>query len=213
MTQPEMVMMDPRDLTPYDNNPRDNDDAVPYLMNSIHEFGFQGAIIINRDNVIVAGHTRQKALLALLEEGDCGKWGSPPPGTSSEGYQGYAPLIPCFIAETMTSDQIDQFRIVDNAVSEKSYWDRDKLEAEQLRFPEFRWADFAVEPLPSLGPMAELPVWGGTETPAELPVASSAPAGAFNGETKFLVIVPVDGDPAMVREMLESEGCTVKELE
>lgn len=208
-----MVMVDPRELVPYGNNPRINDDAVPYLMNSIHEFGFQGAIIISRDKVIVTGHTRQKALLALLEEGDCGKWGSPPPGAPSEDYQSYAPLVPCFIAETMSAAQIDQFRIADNAVSEKSYWDRDKLEVEQRRYPEFRWTDFAVEPLPPLEPMAELPVWEGIETPVEAPVASSAPVGAFNSETKFLVIVPVDGDPDMVREMLESEGCVVKELE
>lgn len=53
------------DLIPYENNPRNNDDAVEFVANSIKQFGFKVPIIIDKDNVIVAGHTRYKASLKL----------------------------------------------------------------------------------------------------------------------------------------------------
>lgn len=49
------------DLKPYENNPRRNDQAVEYVANSISMFGFKVPIIIDKDNVIVTGHTRYKA--------------------------------------------------------------------------------------------------------------------------------------------------------
>lgn len=49
------------ELVPYENNPRFNDEAVKFVANSIKEFGFKVPIIIDKNNVIVAGHTRLKA--------------------------------------------------------------------------------------------------------------------------------------------------------
>ena len=49
------------ELIPYKNNPRKNDEAVKYVANSIRDFGFKVPIVIDKDNVIVAGHTRYKA--------------------------------------------------------------------------------------------------------------------------------------------------------
>lgn len=49
------------DLIPYENNPRKNDGAVEQVANSIKEFGFKVPIIIDKDNVVVCGHTRIKA--------------------------------------------------------------------------------------------------------------------------------------------------------
>jgi len=46
------------ELKPYENNPRFNDDAVEYVAKSIKEFGFKVPIIIDKNGVIVAGHTR-----------------------------------------------------------------------------------------------------------------------------------------------------------
>lgn len=46
------------DLVPYENNPRRNEDAVQYVKASIQEFGFKVPVIIDKDNVIIAGHTR-----------------------------------------------------------------------------------------------------------------------------------------------------------
>lgn len=48
------------DIKPYDKNPRKNDDAVEAVANSIKEFGFKVPIVIDKNGVIVAGHTRIK---------------------------------------------------------------------------------------------------------------------------------------------------------
>lgn len=49
------------DIKPYDNNPRDNDNAVESTANSIKEFGWQQPIVVDKDMVIIVGHTRYKA--------------------------------------------------------------------------------------------------------------------------------------------------------
>ena len=57
----QIVEMPIGKLKPYENNPRDNDSAVGAVAASIEEFGFKVPIIIDKNNVIVAGHTRLKA--------------------------------------------------------------------------------------------------------------------------------------------------------
>jgi len=95
------------ELKPYVNNPRFNDDAVEYVANSIKEFGFKVPIVIDKNNEIVAGHTRYKASLALgLDE------------------------VPCIVADDLNEEQIKAFRLADNKVSEKASWDFDLLEEE-----------------------------------------------------------------------------------
>lgn len=95
------------ELIPYENNPRNNDEAVAYVANSIKEFGFKSPIIIDKNNVIVAGHTRLKAAERLgLKE------------------------VPCIRANDLTEDQIKAFRLADNKVSEVATWDYDLLEIE-----------------------------------------------------------------------------------
>ena len=49
------------EIKPYEKNPRRNDDAVKYVVESIKEFGFKVPIIIDKNGIIVAGHTRYKA--------------------------------------------------------------------------------------------------------------------------------------------------------
>lgn len=88
------------ELKPYEKNPRKNDDAVQYVAESIKQFGFKVPIIIDKNNVIVAGHTRYKAAEQLgLKE------------------------VPCIVADDLTDAQIKAFRLADNKVSEKSGWD------------------------------------------------------------------------------------------
>ena len=53
------------ELKPYPENPRDNDAAVPGVVASIRQYGFIGAIIVNKDKVIINGHTRVKAMKEL----------------------------------------------------------------------------------------------------------------------------------------------------
>ena len=96
-----------KDIKPYEKNPRKNDNAVEYVANSIKEFGFQQPIVIDKNNVIVAGHTRYKASKKLgLEK------------------------VPCIIADDLTDEQIKAYRLADNKVSEKSEWDVDLLQDE-----------------------------------------------------------------------------------
>lgn len=95
------------ELKPYKNNPRFNDQAVEAVMNSIKEFGFKVPIVVDKNNVIVAGHTRYKASKRLgLKE------------------------VPCIIADDLTDEQIKAFRLADNKVSELAEWDKDLLNLE-----------------------------------------------------------------------------------
>ena len=95
------------ELKPYENNPRFNDDAVEYVANSIKEFGFKVPIVIDKNNIIVAGHTRYKASqkLGLTE-------------------------VPVIIADDLNEEQIKAFRLADNKVSEKASWNFDLLDEE-----------------------------------------------------------------------------------
>lgn len=103
----KLVSVSLQDLKPYENNPRINDNAVESVMNSIKEFGFKVPIVITKDNVIVAGHTRYKASKKLgLEK------------------------VPCIVADDLTEEQIKAFRLADNKVSELAEWDFKKLEIE-----------------------------------------------------------------------------------
>lgn len=95
------------ELTPYQNNARINDQTVPYLKNSIKRFGFKNPIIIDKDGVIIAGHTRLKAALEL----------------------GYTKL-PCVCADDLTPAEVKAFRLVDNKVAELSSWDYGILDEE-----------------------------------------------------------------------------------
>lgn len=97
------------ELIEYENNPRMNDEAVEYVASSINEFGFKVPIIIDKFNVIVAGHTRVKA---------CKKLG--------------ITEVPCVIADDLTDEQIKAFRLADNKTAEYSKWNFEKLEEELM---------------------------------------------------------------------------------
>lgn len=61
----DIVSLKLSELHPYENNPRQNDDAVDAVAASIKEFGFKVPIVVDKNNVIVAGHTRYKAAKKL----------------------------------------------------------------------------------------------------------------------------------------------------
>lgn len=93
-----------QDLRPYERNPRKNEAAVPVVMESIRSFGFKVPLVIDKDNVIVCGHTRYKAAKRLGMD-----------------------TVPCIRADDLTPEQIRAFRLVDNRAAEMSEWDIDLL--------------------------------------------------------------------------------------
>ena len=103
----EIEYVDINTVIPYENNPRNNDQAVEYVANSIKEFGFKVPIVVDKNNVIVTGHTRLRAskLLGLKE-------------------------VPIIKAEDLTEIQIKAFRLADNKVSEFAKWDENMLNIE-----------------------------------------------------------------------------------
>jgi len=94
-------------LKPYENNPRKNKKGVEIVKKSIQAFGFKNPIIIDKNNVIIAGHTRLEAakLLNLSE-------------------------VPVIYAEDLTPEQVNAFRIMDNKSQEYSEWNNDLLKKE-----------------------------------------------------------------------------------
>lgn len=95
------------ELIPYASNPRKNDDAVAAVANSIKEFGFKVPIVIDKNNVIIAGHTRLKAAEKLEIK-----------------------KVPCIIAGDLTDKQVKALRLADNKVSEVATWDNALLDLE-----------------------------------------------------------------------------------
>ena len=107
MSKLKIEYIDIDKLIPYVNNPRVNDEAVDKVAGSIAEFGFKNPIIIDSENVIVAGHTRMKAARKLgLEE------------------------VPTIKVDDLTDAQIKAFRIADNKTAEFAEWDMELLEIE-----------------------------------------------------------------------------------
>lgn len=94
-------------VKPYWNNPRYNDEGVDATANSIKEFGWQQPIVVDREGVIIAGHTRYKAALKL--------------GLKK---------VPVKFAADLSEEQATAYRIADNKTADLSDWDFTKLGAE-----------------------------------------------------------------------------------
>lgn len=111
-----------KELKPYANNPRDNAKAVDAVANSIREFGFKMPIVIDKDNVIICGHTRAKASEKL--------------GLKT---------VPCIRADDLTDEQIKAYRLADNKTAELADWDFSKLDEELEKLKDFDMSQFGFE--------------------------------------------------------------------
>ena len=107
------------DITPYENNPRNNEEAVEKVANSIKEFGFNQPIVVDKDNVIIVGHTRYLAAqeLGLTE----------------------APVI---VAGNLSDEQARAYRLADNKTGELAGWDFEKLALELEQIEDINMSDF-----------------------------------------------------------------------
>lgn len=110
------------DIKPYENNPRSNDGAVEAVANSIREFGFKVPIIIDKDGVIIAGHTREKAARRLGLD-----------------------TVPVIRAEDLTPEQVKAFRLADNKVAEFADWLPELLEQELAELQNIDMSQFGFD--------------------------------------------------------------------
>jgi DNA modification methylase len=107
-TTPMSVELRPLDaVRPYANNPRQNDDAVEAVAESIRRFGFRQPIVVDADGVIVAGHTRFRAAQR--------------PGLAT---------VPVHVATDLTPDEVRAYRLADNKTAELASWDDAMLSIE-----------------------------------------------------------------------------------
>lgn len=137
------------ELIPYANNPRHNDDAVFAVANSISQFGFKVPVVVDKDNVIVCGHTRYKAAQKL--------------GLKT---------IPCIIANDLIPEQINAFRLADNKTAELADWDMSKLEEELQGLANgFDMEDFGFKELEMLDEPSEIADDDFDDAPPEDPKA------------------------------------------
>lgn len=95
------------DIQPYPNNPRKNNKAIDVVAESIKEYGFQQPIVVDKNGVIIVGHTRYYASKKLKLS-----------------------QVPVIVADNLTDVQIDAYRIADNKTNEYADWDEDVLIAE-----------------------------------------------------------------------------------
>lgn len=133
VTEPKELSMEVRDvpigsIRPYDNNPRDNSAAVGAVAESIERFGWQQPIVVDRDGVIVVGHTRYEAAKRLGLE-----------------------TVPVKVADGLSPEKVRAYRLADNKVGELATWDDGKLEAEldalgdELDGLDFDMSDFGFD--------------------------------------------------------------------
>ena len=103
----KIEMMDIGHIRPYAKNPRKNDRAVEVVANSLEQYGFQQPIVIDQDHTIIVGHTRYRAAkkLGLVQ-------------------------VPVLVAQDLTQEQAQAYRIMDNRSNENAQWDMDLLTEE-----------------------------------------------------------------------------------
>jgi len=103
----KIVILNIAEIKPYVNNPRKNDKAVAVVAKSIEQYGFQQPIVVDKNSVIVAGHTRYRAARQLgLKE------------------------VPVVVADNLSQEQINAYRIMDNRSNENAHWDDSLLYTE-----------------------------------------------------------------------------------
>jgi len=122
MDKLKIEYVDINNIKPYKKNPRKNEEAIPYVMESIKQFGFKNPVILDKDNVIIAGHTRIESAKRL--------------GITE---------IPCIYADDLTDEQIKAFRLADNKVGEIAEWDIDLLDTELDDILNIDMSDFGFD--------------------------------------------------------------------
>ena len=110
------------EVKPYDKNPRKNDDGVDAVAKSIKEFNWQQPIVVDKDNVIIVGHTRYKAAKKLgMKE------------------------VPVVVADNLSPEQVKAYRLADNKTGELTDWDMGLLDDELADIANIDMSDFGFD--------------------------------------------------------------------
>ena len=115
----KLIWKNINDLKPYEHNAKEHDETqIKNIAKSIEKYGWQNPVLIDKDNVIIAGHGR------VLGAKELGKKD-----------------IPCIYADDLTEEQVREYRILDNKLNESS-WIDEELEFE---LPDLNFSDFDLQ--------------------------------------------------------------------
>ncbi|HBG25681.1 MAG: hypothetical protein A2Y10_02525 [Planctomycetes bacterium GWF2_41_51] len=149
----QIEMLKIEEVKSYENNPRDNSGAVDAVAQSIKQFGFKVPVIVDKNNVLVAGHTRVLAAKKLGLE-----------------------TVPAIRADDLTEDQVRAFRIADNKLHELSSWDYELL---PLELSQLQDANFDLELLgfdsDEIAKILDPGIKGGLTDPDDVPEPPAEP--------------------------------------
>lgn len=101
--------LDIKKVVPYAKNPRHNESAIAKVAASLKEFGWQQPIVVDKEMVVIAGHTRLEAARQLGMK-----------------------KVPVFVADHLTDTQAKAYRIADNRVGAEAKWDDQLLRLEMI---------------------------------------------------------------------------------
>lgn len=105
MITKKLETIDPANLKPYGGNPRHNNKSAQMVAESIKQYGYINPIVVDENNVILAGNTRFKAINIL-------------------GFK----EVEVLRVSGLTEKQKNGFVIADNKVGEFSKWNYAALE-------------------------------------------------------------------------------------
>ena len=169
------------DVKPYENNPRINDGAVDATANSIKEFGWKQPIVVDKEGVIIAGHTRLKAAKKLgMEE------------------------VPVLVAKDLSSEQADAYRLADNKTGEISEWNMDMLGDELSQIEDIDMTDFGFDD-EDLEIQDENTDAEDDEFDGEIPENPTSKVGDIYKLGEHRLMVGDSTDPDQVKQLMDGE--------
>ena len=120
----EIVYKSLDEIKPYERNARNNDNAVDSVVNSVKQFNFNVPITVDKNGVIVSGHTRYKAAKKLGLE-----------------------RVPVIVLDDLTDEEIKAYRLADNKTGELADWNIELLndELQDLSLTDIDMSDFGFD--------------------------------------------------------------------
>lgn len=103
----KVLLQDIKSIKPYKKNPRNNQNSIEPVIESIKAYGFQQPIVVDKKGTIIAGHTRYKAALEM--------------GLKK---------VPVVVADKLNPKQVRAYRIADNKTNEFARWNMPMLKDE-----------------------------------------------------------------------------------